>query len=61
MKFLVVTNAPTLIQKGHYCAYAPYVREMDVWTDYVKAYKLVSPNQYSQELLTLPFKKQPNW
>lgn len=59
MKFLVVTSAPTLIQNEQYSAYAPYVVEMDIWTDYVKAFKVVSPNQYAQELLTLPFKNQP--
>ncbi|WP_044398986.1 glycosyltransferase family 4 protein [Lacinutrix sp. Hel_I_90] len=59
MKFLVITNAPTLTQNGQLCAYAPYVIEMDVWTKYVKEFKVVSPNQYAQELLTLPFKKQP--
>ena len=59
MKFLVVTNAPTLNKEGKLCAYAPYVREMNIWTKYATVFKIVSPNHYPQELLTLPFENQP--
>lgn len=59
MKFLVVTNAPTLYQNKTYCAYAPYVREMDIWSDNVDEFKILSPNSYSGKLLTAPFKNQP--
>lgn len=59
MKFLVVTNAPTLYQNKTYCAYAPYVREMDIWSDYVDEFKILSPNSYSGKLLIAPFKNQP--
>lgn len=59
MKFLVVTNAPTLYQNGAYCAYAPYVREIDIWSDYVEEFKILSPNNYNGSLLTQSFKNQP--
>ena len=59
MKFLVVTNAPTLLEDNCYKAYAPYVREMDIWSDYVQDFKIISPTKYNQPLLTISFKKQP--
>ena len=59
MKFLVVTNAPTLQEDNCYKAYAPYVREMDIWSDYVEDFKIISPTKYHQPLLTTSFKKQP--
>ena len=59
MKFLVVTNAPTLKLDNSYQAYAPYVREMDIWSDYVDDFKIISPTTYSQKLLKSSFKKQP--
>lgn len=59
MKFLVVTNAPTLYQNRAYCAYAPYAREMDIWSDFIEEFKILSPNNYSSSLLTQPFENQP--
>lgn len=60
MKFLVVTNAPTLKVENSYQAYAPYVREMDIWSTYVDEFKIISPTTYSQNLLKSSFKKQPS-
>jgi glycosyltransferase involved in cell wall biosynthesis len=60
MKFLVVTNAPTLKLDNSYQAYAPYVREMDIWSDYVDDFKIISPTTYSQKLLKSSFKNQPS-
>ncbi len=59
MKFLIVTNAPTLQEKHKYVAYSPYVTEIDIWTKYVTKYKIASPNTYTQKLLKQEFKKQP--
>jgi glycosyltransferase involved in cell wall biosynthesis len=59
MKFLVITNAPTLKKENSYKAYAPYVFEMDIWSKYVDEFKIISPTQYSQTLLLASFKKQP--
>ncbi|MBQ0768925.1 MAG: glycosyltransferase, partial [Bizionia sp.] len=59
MRFLVVTNAPTLKRDNLFCAYAPYVREMDMWFKYVKTPIVLSPTVYEQKLLLSAFKKQP--
>ncbi|AXO81611.1 glycosyltransferase family 1 protein [Olleya aquimaris] len=59
MKFLVITNAPTLKKDSVYQAYSPYVREMDIWFNSVDTVKIVSPTKYNRPLLTSAFKKQP--
>lgn len=59
MKFLVVTNAPTLKEGNCYRAYAPYVREMDIWSNYVDEFEIISPTLYNQKLLKSSFIKQP--
>ncbi len=59
MKFLVITNAPTLKNEQGFQAYSPYVKEMDIWTNYVGTFKLLSPTQYKQPLLLSTFNKQP--
>lgn len=59
MKFLVVTNAPTLKEDHSYQAYTPYVREMDIWSANVSEFRIISPTQYNQKLLKSSFKKQP--
>ena len=59
MKFLVVTNAPTLKIDDSYQAYSPYVKEMDIWSDYVDDFKIISPTTYGQNLLKTSFKNQP--
>ncbi len=59
MRFLVITNAPTLERKDQQFAYAPYVNEMDIWFKYADDPIIVSPTNYDQELLLSSFKKQP--
>ncbi len=59
MRFLIITNAPTLKRKGEQHAYAPYVNEMDIWFKHVDDVVIVSPTSYDQELLLSSFKKQP--
>ncbi|TYA71433.1 glycosyltransferase [Seonamhaeicola marinus] len=59
MRFLVITNAPTLLQDSKYVAYDPYVREMNIWCKYVDEFTIVSPTRYNAKLLISPFNKQP--
>ena len=60
MKFLVITNAPTLLQDEKLVAYAPYVAEMNIWFKYVDNITILSPTEHHQKLLTAPFNKQIN-
>lgn len=58
MLFLVITNAPTLLKGDNYHAYAPYVKEMDLWFSKVDRVRILSPTNYSRPLLTTSFKRQ---
>jgi glycosyltransferase involved in cell wall biosynthesis len=43
MKFAIITQVPHIFQKGNYFSYAPYVREMNVWSKYVDEFNIVAP------------------
>jgi glycosyltransferase involved in cell wall biosynthesis len=58
MRFLVITNAPTLHKDDAYHAYAPYVKEMNLWFSKVDKLSILSPTVYEKPLLTAPFKRQ---
>lgn len=59
MRFLVISDAPTLLEDGLFCAYSPYVNEMDVWFRHVSDCIVLSPTKYNMELLVSPFHRQP--
>lgn len=43
MRFAVFTHVPHFIAGNSYFAYAPYVREMDLWLDLVSEVEIVAP------------------
>lgn len=43
MTFAIITHVPHILEQNHYYAYAPYVREMNIWTKYVANVVLVAP------------------
>ena len=43
MKFAIITHVPHIIRQNQYFAYAPYVREMNVWTKYATEVSIVAP------------------
>jgi glycosyltransferase involved in cell wall biosynthesis len=58
MKLLVISDAHLITQNGKKVAYAPYVKEMDLWMAYVSETTFVSPNKIAKPLLARAFKKQ---
>ncbi len=58
MRLLIISDAPILKSKGKKEAYAPYVREMDLWMKYVDHITFICPTYYNRSLLTQPFIKQ---
>lgn len=58
MNFLVVTNAPTFANNKKFSAYAPYVKEMNIWFDKVDKIGIVSPNYYPEKVFTQEFLKK---
>lgn len=43
MKFAIITHVSHIQQDNHYFAYAPYVREMNIWLKYVDEVIVVAP------------------
>jgi len=58
MHLVVVTLAPTLTINNKLSAYAPYVKEMNLWFKYSDKITIVCPTQYSKKLLKTSFKRQ---
>ncbi|RMB57406.1 glycosyltransferase family 1 protein [Dokdonia sinensis] len=58
MRFLVISDAPILRKGEEYVAYAPYVKEMDLWLKFVDQATFVCPTRYKKGLLTSGFNHQ---
>jgi glycosyltransferase involved in cell wall biosynthesis len=43
MKFVIITHVPHILEQNRYFAYAPYVREMNIWTQYTDEVIIVAP------------------
>jgi glycosyltransferase involved in cell wall biosynthesis len=43
MTFAIITHVPHIVEQNRYFAYAPYVREMNIWSKYVDKVILVAP------------------
>lgn len=43
MKFAIITHVPHLIEQNQYFAYGPYVREMNIWSNYIEEFIIVAP------------------
>jgi glycosyltransferase involved in cell wall biosynthesis len=43
MTFVIITHVPHIIKENQYFAYAPYVREMNIWTKYTENVIIVAP------------------
>lgn len=43
MKFTIITHVPHVCQDNHYYGYAPYIREMNIWLNYVDHVVVVAP------------------
>lgn len=43
MTFLIITHVPHIFEKNQYFAYAPYVREMNIWIKNADKVRIVAP------------------
>ena len=57
MRFLIISDAPTLKKKNKLFAYAPYVNEMKLWIRYFDDVVIVSPTKYKKDLLVDSFNR----
>ena len=58
MKFLVISDAHLITEKGKKVAYAPYVKEMDLWMRHVDQSTFICPDKIEGKLLSQAFEKQ---
>lgn len=47
MTFAIITHVPHILEQNQYFAYAPYVREMNVWAKYANKLLIVAPKSNS--------------
>jgi glycosyltransferase involved in cell wall biosynthesis len=48
MKFVIITHTKHILKDGKIFAYAPYVREMNLWTNYVTEVLIVAPTSETE-------------
>lgn len=58
MNLLIISDAPILIQGDKKVAYAPYVKEMDLWMHHVDSTTFISPDCFNGHILFQEFKNQ---
>jgi glycosyltransferase involved in cell wall biosynthesis len=58
MKLLLISDAPILIENKEKVAYAPYVKEMNLWMKHACSTTYVCPTRYDRSLLTKAFDNQ---
>ncbi|AUC77976.1 glycosyl transferase family 1 [Nonlabens sp. MB-3u-79] len=58
MKLLIISDAPILFKNKENVAYAPYVKEMNIWMKYATSTTYVCPTRYHRSLLTKAFDRQ---
>jgi glycosyltransferase involved in cell wall biosynthesis len=49
MNFAIITHVPHILEKNQYFAYAPYVREMNIWAKHVDNLIIVAPKSKFQK------------
>jgi glycosyltransferase involved in cell wall biosynthesis len=49
MTFAIITHVPHILVQNQYFAYAPYIREMNVWAKYVDKLLIVAPISESKK------------
>ena len=57
MRFLIISDAPTLKKENKLFAYTPYVNEMKLWIKHFDDVVIVSPTKYEKELLVDSFNR----
>ena len=49
MNFVIITHVAHILEQNHYFAYAPYVREMNIWIKQVESVIIVAPESKSKK------------
>jgi len=51
MTFVIITHVPHIVVHNQYFAYGPYVREMNIWTQYADRVIIVAPKAYTERTI----------
>lgn len=57
-KILIATSAPTFKTRTGYSSYAPYVKEVDLWSHKFRDVEIISPVQYPSSLFLQEFERK---
>ncbi len=49
MNFAIITHVPHIVEQNQFFAYAPYVREMNIWTKQLDKVTIVAPESKSKK------------
>ena len=49
MNFVIITHVPHILEQSQYFAYAPFVREMNIWTKHAENVIIVAPESKSKK------------
>ena len=55
MTFAIITHVPHILEQNQYFAYAPYVREMNIWAKYANKLLIVAPKSNFQKTPINPY------
>ena len=51
MTFVIITHVPHIVVHNQYFAYGPYVREMNIWTQYADRVIIVAPKAHTERTI----------
>jgi len=56
MNFVIITHVPHILEQNQYFAYAPYVREMNIWTKNLDKVTIVAPeSKCKKTVIDVPY------
>jgi glycosyltransferase involved in cell wall biosynthesis len=59
MNFVIITHVPHILEQNQYFAYAPYVREMNIWTKQLVKVIIVAPESKSKKTaIDIPYEHE---
>ena len=59
MNFVIITHVPHILEQNQYFAYAPYVREMNIWTKQLDKVIIVAPESKSKKTaIDIPYEHE---
>jgi len=59
MNFVIITHVPHILEQNRYFAYAPYVREMNIWSKQLAKVTIVAPeSKFKKTAIDIPYEHE---